>query len=273
MEVLMMIQDGMMQSFDGTKLYYKKDIPDHPKAVVVIVHGLCEHLGRYDYLAQKLIDKNFSVYRFNHRGHANSEGKRVFYSDFNELPDDVNAVVQFAYIENPNLPIFLIGNSMGGMAVALFGTKYPGKVTGIVISGGLTRYNKHIMGDLPLDMPTDTYLPNALGDGVCSDPAVIEAYINDPLVEKEISVGLINCLYDSTEWLKKNPQDFVDPVFLMHGCDDGLVSEKDSRDFFGDIASKDKSLKIYAKLYHEIFNEKIKDEVMNEAILWIEKHV
>ena len=59
----------------------------------------------------------------------------------------------------------------------------------------------------------------------------------------------------------------------MHGCDDGLVSEKDSRDFFGDIASKDKSLKIYAKLYHEIFNEKIKDEVMNEAILWIEKHV
>ncbi|MFA0816100.1 MAG: lysophospholipase [Anaerofustis sp.] len=268
-----MFQDGMMSSFDGTKLYFRKDIPENPKAVVIIVHGLCEHLGRYDYLAEKLLREQILVYRFNHRGHANSEGKRVFYNDFNELADDVNAVVQFAKVENPSLPLILIGHSMGGMAVALYGTKYPNMVDGIVISGGLTRYNKHIMGDLPLDMPADTYVPNALGDGVCSDPAVIEAYVNDPLVEKQISVGLINCLYYATEWLKKNPQDFVDPVFLMHGCDDGLVSEKDSREFFSEIASKDKSLKIYAHLFHEIFNEPIRDEVMSEAILWIKKHI
>ncbi|TCL54029.1 lysophospholipase [Hydrogenispora ethanolica] len=268
-----MVVDGMMESFDGTKLHFRKDIPEHPKAVVVIVHGLCEHLGRYEYLTGKLFGKNFSVYRFDHRGHAQSEGKRVFYQNFHELADDVNAVVQWAADENPNLPVFLIGHSMGGLAVTLFGTKYPGKVKGIVLSGALTRYNLHVLGELPLALPADTYVPNALGDGVCGDPDVIEAYGKDPLVEKQISIGLMNCCYYAVEWLKENPRQFTDPVLILHGCRDGLVSEKDSRDFFGEIASEDKSLKIYAQLCHEIFNEKCRDEVMDEAIAWLEKRV
>ncbi len=268
-----MFEEGMLESFDGTKLHFRKDVPEHPKAVAVIVHGLCEHLGRYDYLTEKLYGRHFSIYRFDHRGHAKSEGKRVFYNNFHELADDVNQVVQWAASENPGLPLFLIGHSMGGLAVALFGTKYPGKVKGIVLSGALTRFNLHTLGELPLELPADTYVPNALGDGVCGDPAVIEAYVHDPLVEKQISIGLMNCCHYAVQWLKENPQHFTDPVFIMHGCCDGLVSEKDSREFFGEIASQDKSLKIYAHLCHEIFNEKCRDEVMAEAIAWIEKRI
>ncbi len=266
-----MEKETYIQSFDGTRLFLKTDVPAAPKAIVVIVHGLCEHLGRYAYVTQKLTERNFGVYRFDHRGHGQSAGKPVFYNDFNEMIDDVNVVVELTQKENPTLPVFLIGHSMGGFAVTTFGMKYPNKVKGIVASGALTRFNR--VFPIPPNLPVDAYFPNELADGVCSDPAVVEAYKNDPLVAKQVSFGLFYCLFAGVDWNKQNSSQFVDPVLLLHGGNDGLVSEKDSRDFFGDIASQDKTLKIYASLFHEIFNEPSKDEVIGEALAWLEKRL
>jgi alpha-beta hydrolase superfamily lysophospholipase len=260
-----------IQSFDGTCLFLKTSLPANTKAIVVIVHGLCEHLGRYDYLTHKLFERSFGVYRFDHRGHGRSEGRPVFYADFNEMIDDVNVVVALAKAEHPGLPLFLIGHSMGGLAVTTFGIKYPGKVTGIVASGALTRFNHPF--SIPPGQPVDAYFPNELGDGVCSDPAVVEAYKNDPLVGKQISFGLFYCLFAAVDWNKAHSVEFVDPVLLLHGCNDGLVSEKDSRDFFGEVGSTDKSLKIYPFLFHEIFNEPVRDAVIGDALAWIEQRV
>jgi len=266
-----MNQGANFQSFDGTRLFLKKDIPAAPKAILVIVHGLCEHLGRYDYITKKMTDRDFGVYRFDHRGHGRSEGKPIFYNDFNELIDDVNAVVELAKEENPTLPVFLIGHSMGGFAVTTFGMKYPNKVSGIVASGAVARLNQPF--PIPPNLPVDTYFPNELGDGVCSDPAVVEAYKNDPLVGKQVSAGLFYSLFAGVDWNKENSGLFVEPVLLLHGCDDGLVSEKDSRDLFGDISSKDKTLKIYAFLYNELFNEPSKDDVIQDVVKWLEQRI
>lgn len=270
---MMVMIETKIESFDGTALYFCKNLVKEAKAAAVIVHGLCEHAGRYDYLTEKLNDRGINVYRFDHRGHARSEGKRTFYSDFHHIIDDVNVIVEAALQESEAIPLFVIGHSMGGFATAAFGTKYPGKVKGIVLSGALTRYNAQIAGELPLALPSGTYFPNELGNGVCSDPEVVAAYANDPLVEKQIAVDLFNSLGHGVVWLKQHAKQFVDPVFVMHGANDGLVSEQDSRDFYGDIASTDKTLKIYAHLMHEIFNETSRDEVIEEAIAWIEKRI
>lgn len=269
----MLIEAVMHPTFDGTKLYLKRNLIEQPKGAILVVHGLCEHLDRYDELTEKWNNRGFNVYRFEHRGHARSEGKRTYFQDFHELAEDVNVFIDIAIQENPDLPVFLLGHSMGGLASSLFATKYPGKVKGVLLSGALTRYNRPIAGELPIDMPAETYIPNILGDGVCSDPKVVTAYKNDPLVEKEITVGLFNTLHYGIQWLKENASSFVDPVFFMHGADDGLVSERDSRDSFGEIASKDKSLKIYAGLMHEIFNEPSRLEVIEESIAWAEKRI
>lgn len=87
--------ESMITSFDGTKLYLKKETAADNKAVIVIVHGLCEHQGRYDYFAEKLHEAGIGTYRFDHRGHGRSEGEETFYSDFNELLDDTNVVVGY----------------------------------------------------------------------------------------------------------------------------------------------------------------------------------
>ena len=262
-----------IKSFDGTQLYFSKDTAEDAKAAVVIVHGLCEHAGRYDELTMQLNKRGCNVYRFDHRGHARSEGERTFYSDFHQIIEDVNIVVERALQESSDLPVFVIGHSMGGFATSAFGTKYPGKVKGIVLSGALTRYNTKVAGELPLDLPAGTYFPNELGSGVCSDPEVVSAYASDPLVEKQISVDLFNSLGNGVAWLKEHAKQFVDPVLVLHGANDGLVSELDSREFYGDIASTDKTLKIYAHPMHEIFNEPTRHEVIEEAITWIEKHI
>ena len=186
------------------------------------------------------------------------------------MPDDLKTIMDLAKEENKKHRVFLIGHSMGGFTAAAFGTKYPEEAAGIVLSGALTRYNNEIFGPLPMDLPPDTYLDNELGEGVCSDPEVVKAYAEDPLVEKKISVGLINEFAPGIAWLKENAESFIDPVLVLHGNEDGLVAEKDSRDFYGEIGSKDKTLKIYAGLMHEIFNEPSKYKIYDEVIEWLE---
>ena len=117
------------------------------------------------------------------------------------------------------------------------------------------------------------YVPNALGEGVCSDPAVTKAYNEDPLVAKEMSIGLLNSMYIGVGYLKEHAQNFIAPVLILHGCNDGIVSPKDSMELFQEIGSTDKSLRIYAHLLHEIFNEPVKSQIMDDVVLWLNTRV
>jgi len=263
-----MEKERYFKSFDGMPLFMKSNRLPESKAVLLIVHGLCEHLGRYEYMTGKLLERNYAVYRFDHRGHGKSEGQPAHYDDFHTLVDDVNAAVELVKVENPDLPLYVIGHSMGGFAVTTFAMKYPGKAKGIVTSGAVTRMNQNL--SIPLDLPPNHYIPNELGGGVCSDPAVVEAYENDPLVGKEFTVGLFQSLKRGVQWNREHSSLFVEPALIMHGCNDGLVSEKDSRDFYGDISSEDKTLIIYARLSHEIFNETVKDRVIGDVLDWLD---
>lgn len=268
-----MTSESFFLSYDGTKLYLKKDIPEKPKGIIIIIHGLCEHSGRYDYIAQKFYNNNYGVYRFDHRGHGKSEGKRVYYGKFNEIVDDINHLVDLVKRKYDSIPLFLLGHSMGGFGVAAFGCKYPGKVRGIITTGALTRDNKGLIEGVPQNLPVSKYLPNELAEGICSDTRVVEAYQKDPLVEKEISAGLFYALSSGIRWLRENSDKFTDSTLILHGVKDGLVMEKDSRDFFGDIGSEDKMLKIYPFLMHEILNEKTKDEVVDDIDKWMKKRI
>ena len=268
-----MRNEEMFSSFDSTKLYLCRDIPDECRAVVVVIHGLCEHQGRYAYLTGLFNAGGVGVYRFDHRGHGRSEGERTFYNDFNEMIDDANAVVELAKKENPQLPVFVLGHSMGGFCAALFGAKYPGKVKGIVLSGALTHDNRRLISDLPRDMDVHTQLPNELGDGVCSVKAVVDDYVADPYNTKTFTAGLCYALIAGVEWLADKMADFDYPVLMLHGEKDALVSVKDTFDFFGKIASTDRQMKVYGGLCHEIFNEYCHDETIGDALSWIQRRI
>ncbi len=129
----------MISSFDGTQLYLNKEVSDGDVCVAVVVHGLCEHQGRYDYLADLFHKNGIGTYRFDHRGHGRSEGEHAYYDDFNDMLDDLNVIVDMAIAENPNRHVFLVGHSMGGFAVSLYGAKYRDKrLAGVVTSRAVT---------------------------------------------------------------------------------------------------------------------------------------
>lgn len=259
-------------AYDNVLLCGRIDAPDEPKAVVVIVHGLCEHYGRYDYVVGKLNDAGYAVVRFDHRGHGRSMGKLVYFKDRTDIVKDTDLFVEVAKRTFPNLSIYMIGHSMGGFGAASYGTTYPGKLDGYVLSGAWTRDHRGLANvDAALD--SATYLPNELGDGVCSDPAVVKAYQEDKFVAKEMSVGLLRAVHEGHIWLKENAEAFCDPTILLHGGADGLVDPKDSIDMFEEISSTDKSLRIYAGLCHEIFNEFDRDMVIRDAVEWMDKRV
>ncbi len=232
--------ESMITSFDGTKLYLKKETAADNKAVIVIVHGLCEHQGRYDYFAEKLHEAGIGTYRFDHRGHGRSEGEETFYSDFNELLDDTNVVVDMAIEENPDVPVFLLGHSMGGFTVSLY---------------------------------VHTRLANQLGSGVCSVQEVVDWYGKDPYNKQSFTAGLCYAICDGLDWFKEKKAEFHYPVLMTHGEKDGLVSVQDTYDFFREAGSKDKQMKIYGGLFHEILNEYCKDEVIGDMIRWMEVRI
>lgn len=264
-----MIQETTIKAQDGTVLFLKKNIPEHCRAVTVIVHGLCEHQGRYDYLVERFNAAGVGTYRFDHRGHGRSEGERTYYTDFNELPDDTHEVVRLAKSEHPDVPVFLLGHSMGGYCATLYGVKYPGMVKGIVLSGALTHDNRRLIADVPAGLDPHQQLPNELGDGVCSVKAVVEAYVADPYNTKTFTTGLCYALNGGVAWLSTRMDTFVYPVLLLHGEKDALVSVQDSYDFFGKMQSTDRQMKVYGGLFHEIFNEYCRDEVIGDALGWI----
>ncbi len=264
----------MISSFDGTKLFLNKEVPDGARAAAVLVHGLCEHQGRYDFVAEMLHKAKIGTYRFDHRGHGRSEGERTHYDDFNQLLDDTNVVVDMALEENPGSPVFLIGHSMGGFTVSLYGAKYPGKkLRGIITSGALTKDTAGLITGVPKGLDPHMMLPNELGAGVCSVPEVVEWYGNDPHNSKTFTAGLCYSICSGLTWFEEKVKEFQFPVLMLHGEKDGLVGVQDTYDFFSCAPSADKQMKIYGGLFHEIFNEYCRDEVIKDVVLWMEMRI
>ncbi len=266
--------DEFIESFDGTKLRYLKEVTPQDKAVLVMVHGLCEHLGRYDYFAQKMHEAGIGTYRFDHRGHGRSEGECAYYDDFNQILDDTNVVVDRAIAENPNIPVFLYGHSMGGYTVALYGVKYPDKhLAGIICNGGLTADKKGFLSAVPEGLDPHMQLPNELGDGVCSVKEVRDWYLKDPDNRTSFAAGLAYSLKKGLDWFQTVKSQFAYPCLLTHGEKDGIISYEDTVEMFEMAASKDKQMKIYGGLFHETQNEYCRDEVIGDYIHWIENRL
>lgn len=268
--------DEFIESFDGTELFYNKEITADDKAAVVIVHGLCEHQGRYDYVAEKFHEAGLGTYRFDHRGHGKSKGETAYLSDYNELLDDTNVVVDRAIAENPDIPVFMYGHSMGGFTVALYGVKYPDKrLAGIICNGGLTADKAGFLAQVPAGLDPHTQLPNELGDGVCSVDSVRAWYLEDPLNRKTFAAGLVYAIQEGIDWFtgENAKKDFAYPCLLTHGEKDGLISYEDTIEMFETIASTDKQMKIYGNLFHETQNEYCRDEVIGDYIRWMENRL
>jgi alpha-beta hydrolase superfamily lysophospholipase len=150
-----------------------------PTHVVLLAHGYGEHVGRYEHVAAVLVAGGAVVYAVDHVGHGRSEGDRVLISDFERVVDDLHEGDRRARQEHPDLPVVLLGHSMGGLIAARYAQRYRDSLTAVVLSGPLVGQWEAAgqllalpeMPDVPLDITT-----------LSRDPEVGKAYDSDPLV-------------------------------------------------------------------------------------------
>lgn len=178
--------------------------------------------------------------------------------------------------ENPGLPLFMLGHSMGGFITAAYGVKYPGKLAGQVLSGAAITVLPLFEPFKEIDFEAEprNKVPNALSDLICRDRAVVEAYDNDPLVLKETCQKLLGEVFiNGATWLTDAISAYAYPCLILHGDDDRIVTAQASRYMHDNISSSDKTLTLYNGFFHEILNDPGWEDVLEDIRQWMDRRV
>ena len=266
---MVVYESGALKAFDNINLFYQKNIVDNPISNIIILHGACEHSGRYEDITNKLNEYGHNVYRIDIRGHGQSEGKKGFLDRFEYIVDDLDLIVDKAKKETIDIKTYILGHSFGGLIAMIYGIKNKEKIDGVIISSATTFDKAGALKIFQKDLGADDFIQNNLGDLLCSDKYVNENYKNDILVLKKITVGFVQQMIEGIEWMKKHINDFKYPVLIMHGTSDQIVSYLDSVSLFNMLPKIDKEIEIYEELWHEILNEYKKDIVIDRINDWV----
>jgi acylglycerol lipase len=258
-------KEGNFKGLKNFNIYYQVWQPEaKPKAVLMVAHGFAEHSGRYGNLVNHFVPEGYSVYALDHRGHGRSDGERVQVDDFHDYIVDLKTFFDIIRKENPGKKIFLIGHSMGSMISLMYVLEYQKELAGLVTSGGgISKPGEPPMPPRPAGEPLPT-------DFLSHDPAVIEAYVNDPLVYRGPMPQRMG-MDSARDKLPGRVKEIKLPVLLMAGND--VTDGARSRTLYEEIGSADKTLKLYDGLRHEIFNEPEHPLVMADLEAWLEKRV
>lgn len=243
--------------------------PSYPAYLVLLVHGYGEHIGRYEHVAARLVADGAAVYGMDHVGHGRSEGERVAIADMERLVDDVHLLHERAVAEHPGLPVTLVGHSMGGMLGARYAQRYGDSLSAVVLSApvlGRWEALEQLLAapqipDAPIDVAT-----------LSRDPAVGAAYQSDPLVwHGPFKRGTLEALREGLATIAAAGPPTC-PVLWLHGEDDGLVPREGTATGWERFGVDGESAS-YPQARHEIFNEINKDEVLDDVIAFLRRHV
>lgn len=263
------------------KTIYAKDwqVTDDIKAVICLIHGLGEHLHRYEHLAAYFNDKGYAVMAFDHYGHGKSEGVRGHVPSFSTHMTNVATLLQEAEERYPLLPKFLYGHSMGGNIALNYALRNTPNIAGIATTGAwimLPKPPSAILVGLARMMKTITPSTQQSNDldpnDVSSDPEEVEKYVNDPLVHDKITFKAATEMLDAAKWLENYEGEITMPALLMHGSADQLTSPKGSRKLYQNLTG-DLAYKSWDGFYHEVHNEPGKMEVFDLTYNWMESKI
>ncbi|MCB2114586.1 MAG: lysophospholipase [Parvularculaceae bacterium] len=264
----------------GARLHCKRWSPaGAAKAAILISHGYAEHLGRYEHVAAALTAAGYDVFAIDHWGHGQSDGERGYAPAFSVFLDGVEALVEKANAELPGRKKFLLGHSMGALIAANYLTRDDKAFAGAALSGpSIKAVEEPSAAVLFIGRVLSKIAPKAgliqLDPALVSrDPAVVKAYIDDPLVYcGKMSARLGAALIDAMRSTLQNAPAIGLPILIMHGSQDGLAAPEGARMLNARISSPDKTLKIYDGFFHEIFNDPGKENVIADMIAWLDAH-
>ena len=275
--------DAFFDGSDGNKIYERCWLPEDTssvKAILIIVHGLAEHSGRYEHVAEYMIPKGIAVGSIDHRSHGKSDGKDSEFNSIDELVEDLHIFVNLIKERLPDVPLFMYGHSLGGLIATHYAIKKQPDFKGLILTGPALKIADDIS---PLLIKVSGLLAKIAphmktitldGNAVSRDPSVVEKYNADPLnyrggIPANTAAAMNNGIKEANERFSEIKL----PLFVMHGAEDRLADPAGSKAIVEGVSSEDKTLKIFDGMYHELVNEPEKEDIMNEMLTWMEAHL
>ncbi|MFX0173141.1 MAG: alpha/beta hydrolase [Candidatus Hodarchaeota archaeon] len=277
----MKYEESHFEGVKGLKIYYQSWKPDNtkPKACILIIHGLAEHGGRYNNVVNTLVPAGYAVYAHDHRGHGKSEGERGYVDRFSDFVKDINILREIIQVQEQDVPLFILGHSMGSFIAQLYAVSYSEGLKGLILSGSGVRTGEKVskvlvvVSKIASKVAPRKYLDLALKNDISRDPEVIKAYDEDPLVFKLTSFRLGAEILNGTSQVVKNASKIQLPCLFQSGSEDKLITGV--KDLYELFKVEDKTLKIYEGAYHEVYNElpETRDLVLNDLRSWLDMHL
>ena len=273
--------EGNFEGVRSVNIYYQGWLPEGDvKAVLLVVHGLGEHSGRYMNVVDRFIPLGYAVYGFDNVGHGKSEGEREIVERFDDFTDTLKIFYKKVTEWQADKPFFLLGHSMGGTIASYYLLDHQADFKGAIISAPLVKVGDSVsQATITMSKILSKIAPKmgvmALdANGISRDPEVVDAYVNDPLVfhgktPARIGAELLSAMMRITAEAGK----ITLPMIIVQGAEDILVEPSGAQMLYNKASSEDKILKIYDEMYHEVFNEPDRERVFNDVESWLESQL
>jgi alpha-beta hydrolase superfamily lysophospholipase len=245
-----------------------------------LVHGLAEHSGRYMHLVDSLVAEDYVVYGLDCPGHGRSEGIPGYVQRFSHLVAALGACLETMRAQHVDTPLFLAGHSIGSLICVNYLLDHPDSVAGAVFSSTSIQVPDNVTPLIALVAKLLSALIPRLGlatiesSWISRDPAVVQAYLDDSLVYKgRISARVGAEIIKAQRRAMAEAYSVTEPILMLHGGDDRLAPPASAQVFYSAVRSADKTLKVYEGLYHDLYNEPERDQVLSDVIDWLEARV
>lgn len=262
-------------------IYYQYWVPETPpQAMLLVVHGLGEHSARYQQLARYFVEQDYIVAALDLNGHGHSEGIPGFVESFSDYVDDLRRFHDLMAERFPEIPVQLLGHSMGGLVSCCYLLEAQHRFVGAMLSGAaiITAQQPGAIGmgfvQLLSRLTPRLGLTRLEPGGVSRDPAVVRQYTDDPFVyHGALSARLLREFFGCMESVQARAAEIQLPLLIMHGSEDVMVAPESAYMLYDRAHSEDKTLKVYPGLFHEIFNEPEKEQVLRDTLTWSQQHL
>ena len=271
-------QSGEFLGTNKSQLYYQSWHPNFTsRAIIVIVHGLGAHGGIFANLAEFLGERRFTIYALDLRGHGRSTGQRGYINSWSEFRQDLNIFLQLIATKEKNLPLFLLGQSLGGTIALDYALRYGDRLQGLILLSPALRVRvspfKSILGRLfsglipRFALDTGIYIAT-----ISRERQVVTAAIADPLRHTKVTARLATEFWRTVAWIEAHASTLQVPLLIMHGGADLVTPAKTSRALFATIPLADKERYEYLHGYHELHNDCDRLAVFADLENWLEVH-
>ena len=247
------------------------------RGVIVLVHGLGEHVERYDGWAKRFNRAGYVVIGSDHRGHGRSEGKRGHVSGYGIFLEEIDQLIGYAREHYAEQPVFLYGHSLGGSIVLNYVLDRQPSIAGVVVTSPYIREAtpqpalKIAAGRLLKNLLPSFTVPNDLPvEYVATDPEVVAAYKSDPLVHDRVSTTMGAEIMDAAKRLDEYSGNFPAPLLIMHAGEDHLTGEPGSA-AFAERVGGDVLYRKWDGMYHEIHHDVNRSDVFDFTLDWMDR--